>query len=87
VSICSTAPRSLRGSRRQFGGNSAAIGRRLGGDGAAMGRYYAFTRRLFSSNNNVRNFKNNFAMNGSKLETKISHDDPDADGVSEEPTV
>jgi Lrp/AsnC family leucine-responsive transcriptional regulator len=54
---------------------------------AAMGRYYAFTRRLFSSNHNVRNFKSNFAMNCSKFETKIPLDDPDADAVGEEPAV
>ncbi|CAN7727373.1 MULTISPECIES: Lrp/AsnC family transcriptional regulator [unclassified Caballeronia] len=44
---------------------------------ASMERYHAFTRRLFSSNNNVRNFKSNFAMNCSKFETKIQIDDPE----------
>ena len=37
----------------------------------SMERYHAFTRELFSSNNNVRNFKSTFAMNCSKVETKI----------------
>ena len=44
---------------------------------ASMERYHAFTRRLFSSNNNVRNFKSNFAMHCSKFETKIQIDDPE----------
>jgi Lrp/AsnC family leucine-responsive transcriptional regulator len=38
---------------------------------ASMERYHAFTREVFSSNNNVRNFKSTFAMNCSKFETKI----------------
>jgi len=38
---------------------------------ASMDRYHAFTREVFSSNNNVRNFKSTFAMNCSKFETKI----------------
>ena len=37
----------------------------------SMQRYHAFTREVFSSNNNVRNFKSTFAMNCSKFETKI----------------
>src|SRR5258706_14141633 len=37
----------------------------------SMERYHAFTREVFSSNNNVRNFKSTFAMNCSKFETKI----------------
>ncbi|MCX4164215.1 MULTISPECIES: Lrp/AsnC family transcriptional regulator [Paraburkholderia] len=42
----------------------------------SMDAYHAFTRRVFSSNNNVRNFKSNFAMNCSKFETKIALDEP-----------
>lgn len=38
---------------------------------SSMERYHAFTRDVFSSNNNVRNFKSTFAMNCSKFETKI----------------
>ena len=38
---------------------------------SSMERYHAFTRELFSSNNNVRNFKSTFAMSCSKFETKI----------------
>jgi len=37
----------------------------------SMEQYHAFTREVFSSNNNVRNFKSTFAMNCSKFETKI----------------
>ncbi|MEQ5844146.1 Lrp/AsnC family transcriptional regulator [Paraburkholderia acidicola] len=42
----------------------------------SMDAYHAFTRRVFSSNDNVRNFKSNFAMNCSKFETKIALDEP-----------
>lgn len=45
---------------------------------ASMERYHAFTREVFSSNNNVRNFKSTFAMNCSKFETKIPLAAPDA---------
>ena len=38
---------------------------------ASMDQYHAFTREVFSSNNNVRNFKSMFAMNCSKFETRI----------------
>ena len=38
---------------------------------ASMNQYHAFTREVFSSNNNVRNFKSMFAMNCSKFETRI----------------
>ncbi|HZW20324.1 Lrp/AsnC family transcriptional regulator [Noviherbaspirillum sp.] len=44
---------------------------------ASMESYHAFTRRVFTSMNNVRNFKSNFAMNCSKFETKIPLDLPD----------
>jgi Lrp/AsnC family leucine-responsive transcriptional regulator len=37
----------------------------------SMEHYHAFTREVFSSNNNVRNFKSMFAMNCSKFETRI----------------
>lgn len=37
----------------------------------SMERYHAFTRAVFSSNNNVRNFKSMFAMNCSKFETRV----------------
>lgn len=37
----------------------------------SMDRYHAFTREVFSSNNNVRNFKSVFAMNCSKFETRL----------------
>ena len=43
---------------------------------ASMESYHAFTRRVFSSLNNIRNFKSNFAMNCSKFETKIPLDEP-----------
>ena len=43
---------------------------------ASMERYHAFTREVFSSNNNVRNFKSTFAMNCSKFETKIPSPEP-----------
>jgi Lrp/AsnC family transcriptional regulator, leucine-responsive regulatory protein len=45
---------------------------------ASMERYHAFTREVFSSNNNVRNFKSTFAMNCSKFETRIPLDEPGA---------
>jgi Lrp/AsnC family leucine-responsive transcriptional regulator len=44
---------------------------------ASMERYHAFTREVFSSNNNVRNFKSTFAMNCSKFETKIPLAEPE----------
>jgi len=44
----------------------------------SMERYHAFTREVFSSNNNVRNFKSTFAMNCSKFETRIALPDPTA---------
>jgi Lrp/AsnC family leucine-responsive transcriptional regulator len=44
---------------------------------ASMERYHAFTREVFSSNNNVRNFKSTFAMNCSKFETKVPLNLPD----------
>lgn len=37
----------------------------------SMEKYHAFTRELFSSLNNVRNFKSTFAMNCSKFETRV----------------
>jgi Lrp/AsnC family leucine-responsive transcriptional regulator len=37
----------------------------------SMDRYHAFTRAVFSSLNNVRNFKSMFAMNCSKFETRV----------------
>ena len=43
---------------------------------ASMERYHAFTREVFSSNNNVRNFKSTFAMNCSKFETRVVLDPP-----------
>nr|WP_316641984.1 Lrp/AsnC family transcriptional regulator [uncultured Roseateles sp.] len=43
---------------------------------ASMERYHAFTREVFSSNNNVRNFKSTFAMHCSKFETRIVLDEP-----------
>jgi len=46
---------------------------------ASMDSYHAFTRRVFTSMNNVRNFKSNFAMNCSKFETKITLDVPGED--------
>jgi Lrp/AsnC family leucine-responsive transcriptional regulator len=39
---------------------------------ASMASYHAFTREVFSSPNNVRNFKSTFAMNCSKFETRVS---------------
>ncbi len=36
-----------------------------------MQQYHAFTREVFSSGNNVRNFKSMFAMNCSKFETRV----------------
>ena len=44
---------------------------------ASMERYHTFTREMFSSNNNVRNFQSNFAMNCSKFETKIALGSPE----------
>lgn len=43
---------------------------------SSMDRYHAFTREVFSSNNNVRNFKSTFAMNCSKFETQVPIDAP-----------
>lgn len=37
----------------------------------SMAQYHAFTREVFSSNHNVRNFKSMFAMNCSKFETRV----------------
>ncbi|MGJ7506126.1 Lrp/AsnC ligand binding domain-containing protein [Variovorax sp. GT1P44] len=37
----------------------------------SMEQYHVFTREVFSSNNNVRNFKSMFAMNCSKFETRV----------------
>lgn len=39
---------------------------------ASMEQYHAFTRDVFSSNHNVRNFKSVFAMNCSKFETRVA---------------
>ncbi len=44
----------------------------------SMERYHTFTREVFSSANNVRNFKSVFAMNCSKFETRVPLDVPDA---------
>jgi Lrp/AsnC family leucine-responsive transcriptional regulator len=38
---------------------------------ASMEQYHAFTRAVFSSNNNVRNFKSTFAMHCAKFETAV----------------
>jgi len=38
---------------------------------ASMEQYHAFTREVFSSTHNVRNFKSLFAMNCSKFETRV----------------
>lgn len=38
---------------------------------ASMEKYHAFTREVFTSTNNVRNFKSIFAMNCSKFETRV----------------
>lgn len=38
---------------------------------ASMEAYHEFTRRVFTSNNNVRNYKSLFAMNCAKFETKV----------------
>lgn len=52
---------------------------------ASMERYHAFTREVFSSNNNVRNFKSTFAMNCSKFETRVALDvPPEADKDDDE---
>lgn len=37
-----------------------------------MADFHQFTRRVFTSHNNVRNFKSQFVMNFSKVETKIT---------------
>ncbi|MGO4380150.1 Lrp/AsnC family transcriptional regulator [Pseudoduganella sp. RAF53_2] len=39
---------------------------------ASMDAYHEFTRRVFTSNNNVINVKSLFAMNCSKFETKVT---------------
>jgi Lrp/AsnC family leucine-responsive transcriptional regulator len=39
---------------------------------ASMEAYHEFTRRVFTSNNNVINVKSLFAMNCSKFETKLT---------------
>lgn len=44
----------------------------------SMAQYHAFTREVFSSNHNVRNFKSMFAMHCSKLETRVPLTPPDA---------
>jgi Lrp/AsnC family leucine-responsive transcriptional regulator len=44
---------------------------------SSMAGYHAFTRVVFSSNNNVRNFKSTFAMNCSKFETRVPLDPPE----------
>ena len=38
---------------------------------ASMESFQEFTRRVFTSNNSVRNFNSQFAMNCSKFETKV----------------
>lgn len=38
----------------------------------SMERYHAFTRDVFTSTHNVRNFKSTFAMNCSKFETRVA---------------
>nr|WP_281686616.1 hypothetical protein [Pseudomonas citronellolis] len=43
----------------------------------SMEIYHGFTRRVFTSANNVRIFKSNFAMNCSKIETRINLDVPE----------
>ncbi|MCA6215576.1 Lrp/AsnC family transcriptional regulator [Ideonella sp. B7] len=45
---------------------------------ATMTEYHAFTRALFSSHNNVRNFKSMFAMNCAKFETRLPLELPEA---------
>ena len=45
---------------------------------ASMEAYHTLTRQVFSSNNNVRNFKSTFAMNCSKFETKLPLEEPAA---------
>ena len=47
---------------------------------ASMEAYHLFTRRVFSSNNNVRNFKSKFAMNCSKFETSVLLIEPEDEG-------
>lgn len=37
----------------------------------SMQQFHAFTREVFSSNHNVRNFRSMFAMHCSKLETRV----------------
>lgn len=47
----------------------------------SMAHYHAFTREVFSSHHNVRNFKSTFAMNCSKFETRVVlADDPGVRG-------
>ncbi|MDN0075277.1 Lrp/AsnC family transcriptional regulator [Crenobacter sp. SG2303] len=47
---------------------------------ASMESYHAFTRRLFTSDHNVRQFKSNFAMHCAKYETRIPLTAPSEDG-------
>ncbi|HEY5799707.1 MAG TPA: Lrp/AsnC family transcriptional regulator [Burkholderiaceae bacterium] len=44
---------------------------------ASMEGYHALTRRVFTSQNNVRNFKSLFAMNCGKFETRIPLPEPE----------
>lgn len=44
---------------------------------SSMESYHAMTRRLFTSQNNVRNYKSLFAMSCSKFETRVPLDLPD----------
>lgn len=46
---------------------------------ASMDAYHAFTRRTFSSNNNVSNFKSTFAMSCAKFETSVPLEEPRVD--------
>lgn len=52
---------------------------------ASMEAYHVFTRRVFSSNNNVRNFKSNFAMSCSKFETSVLLDEPEDESGTRPP--
>ena len=49
---------------------------------ASMDTYHAFTRRVFSSNNNVRNFKSTFAMSCTKFETSVPLEEPGSEDDS-----
>ncbi len=46
----------------------------------SMEAFHAFTRRVCTSDNNVRNFKSSFAMNCTKFETRIPLDIPRDEG-------